>query len=71
MNELLAKYKHLIDYSDKMQKSNLKFVQGYLNYQKRKNIGGWEQECVEFLKGAIQLQEELLLNIKKAKAIFG
>jgi hypothetical protein len=71
MNELLAKYKHLVDPNDKMQRSNLKFVEGYLSFQKRKNRDGWEQDCVDFLKGAIHVQEDLLLNIRKAKAIFG
>ncbi|MGG3987320.1 hypothetical protein [Bacillus smithii] len=71
MNDLLARYKHLIDFNDKMQKSNYRFVEGYLSFQKRKNHEDWEQDCIDFLKGAIKVQEDLLLNIRKAKAKFG
>lgn len=71
MNKLLAEYKHLIDFKDRMQKNNFKFVEGYLKFQKRKNREGWEDDCIEFLKDAITLQNELLVNIKKQRVIFG
>lgn len=71
MNKLLAEYKHLIDFKDRMQKNNFKFVEGYLKFQKRKNHEGWEDDCIEFLKDAITLQNELLVNIKKQRVIFG
>ncbi|MGH0950755.1 hypothetical protein [Bacillus mycoides] len=71
MNKLLAEYKHLIDFQDRMQKSNFKFVEGYLKFQKRKNREGWEDDCIEFLKDAITLQNELLVNIRKQRVIFG
>ncbi|PED16343.1 hypothetical protein CON01_00405 [Bacillus thuringiensis] len=71
MNKLLAEYKHLIDFQDRMQKSNFKFVECYLKFQKRKNREGWEDDCVEFLKDAITLQNELLVNIRKQRVIFG
>lgn len=71
MNELLAKYKHLVDPNDKMQRSNLKFVESYLSFQRRKNRDGWELDCIDFLKGAIQLQEDFLLNIRKSMATLG
>lgn len=64
MNELLAKYKSLVDFEDKMQKSNMKFVDSYLSFHRRKNRDGWEQDCIEFLKGAISCQESLLANIR-------
>lgn len=71
MNELLARYKHLVNPNDKMQRSNLKFVESYLSFQRRKNRNDWEYDCIEFLKGAIQLQEDLLLNIRKEMAKYG
>ncbi|MEC0031036.1 hypothetical protein P4L24_24650 [Bacillus cereus] len=71
MNKLLAEYKHLIDFKDKMQKNNFKFVEGYLKFQKRKNREGWEDDCIDFLKDAITLQNELLVNIKQQRVIFG
>ncbi|PES54467.1 hypothetical protein [Bacillus thuringiensis] len=71
MNKLLAEYKHLIDFQDRMQKSNFKFVEGYLKFQKRKNREGWEDDCIEFLKDAITLQNELLVNIRTQRVIFG
>lgn len=67
MNTLLAKYRHLIDPKDKMQRSNLKFVEGYLAYQKRNNRDGWEKDCFDFLTDAIDLQEKLLLSIRVFK----
>ena len=70
ISELLTKYKHLIDPNDKMQKNNLKFVEGYIGYQKRKNRDGWEQDCIEFLQDAIIVQEKLLLDIRLTKAKF-
>ncbi|MEB9469450.1 hypothetical protein P4J10_22935 [Bacillus cereus] len=71
MNKLLAEYKHLIDFKDRMQKNNFKFVEGYLKFQKRKNREGWEDDCIDFLKDAITLQNELLVNIKQQRVIFG
>lgn len=68
MNSLLAQYKHLIDFDDKMQKSNFKFVEKYISFQQRKNRKGWEQDCVEFLTDAIDLQNTLLLHIKNENA---
>lgn len=65
INELLAQYKHLIDFNDKMQKSNYKFVEGYIGFQKRKKRKDWEKDCVDFLNGAIQVQNEFLSNIRK------
>ncbi|EOO11330.1 hypothetical protein [Bacillus cereus] len=70
MNELLAEYKHLIDFKDKMQKSNYKFVENYLRYQKRKNRDGWEGDCIEFLKGAISIQKDLIKIIQQNKLLF-
>lgn len=67
MNELLAEYKHLINFDDKMQKSNFKFVETYLKFYSRKKRAGWEQDCVEFLKGAIDLQKHFLANLKKMR----
>ena len=64
VNELLSNYKHLIDFNDKMQKSNFKFVKSYVSYQERKNKD-WENDCVAFLTDAIDLQNKLLLNITK------
>lgn len=68
MNSLLAQYKHLIDFDDKMQKSNFKFCEKYLSFQQRKNRDGWEQDCVEFLTDAIDLQQVLLLRIRLENA---
>lgn len=64
VNELLANYKHLIDFEDKMQKSNFKFVKSYISFQERKNKD-WELDCVAFLIDAIDLQKKLLMNIRK------
>lgn len=67
INVLLGKYKHLINFEDKMQKSNYKFVEGYIRFQKRKNREHWEYDCIRFLLGAIDLQKELLNNIESIK----
>lgn len=65
INNLLGQYKHLIDFDDKMQKLNFKFVEKYISFQKRKNRKDWEQDCIEFLTDAIDLQNTLLSYIKK------
>jgi hypothetical protein len=70
MNKLLNDYKLLIDFEDKMQKDNYKFVEKYVKYQVRKNRLDWEQDCLEFLKDAIDLQKVLLNNIKNHMALF-
>lgn len=70
MNKLLSDYKHLINFEDKMQKSNYKFVENYIKFQSRKNRTGWEQDCIEFLNGAIDLQKGLLQNIRSHMAMF-
>lgn len=71
MNELLLQYKNLLDFNDKMQKSNMKFVESYLKFQKRKKRPDWEQDCIEFLKGAICQQSDFMKHVAKAKALFG
>ncbi len=71
ISELLKKYKHLIDFNDKMQKSNYKFVEGYISYQKRKFPEMWESDCIKFLIDAIDLQEKLLLRIRESKIKYG
>lgn len=63
ISSLLAQYKHLIDLEDKMQKSNLKFVESYVSRQNKKNKNGWESDCIEFLADAIDLQKKLLERI--------
>jgi hypothetical protein len=70
MNKLLNDYKLLIDFEDKMQKDNYKFVEKYIKYQVRKNRLDWEQDCLEFLKDAIDLQKVLLKNIKNHMELF-
>lgn len=67
MKELLASYKHLVNFEDKMQKDNYKFVESYIGFYKRKNRPNWEEDCIDFLKGAIKLQEDMLLNIQNYK----
>ena len=64
INSLLAQYKHFIDFDDKMQKSNFKFVEKYIAFQQRKNRKDWEQDCVDFLVDAIDLQNMLLSHIR-------
>lgn len=71
MNELLAEYKHLIDFKDKMQKNNFKYVEKYLSYEKRKNRDGWEEGCIAFLKDAISIQKELIKVIQQNRILFG
>lgn len=70
ISELLQQYKHLIDYSDSMQKNNLKLVERYLNHQQRKNQSYWEKDCVSFLEDAIDLQKTLLEHTKNYRALF-
>jgi len=64
INVLLGKYKHLINFEDNMQKNNYKC---YIRFQKRKNRAGWEDDCVELLQGAINLQIESLIDINLIK----
>lgn len=52
-----------------MQKGNYKFVDGYIRYQKRTN-SDWEEDCIDFLNGAIDLQQKLLNDISKVKLKF-
>lgn len=68
MNELLMQYKNSLDFTDKMQKSNMKFVESYLKFQKRKKRPDWEQDCIEFLKGAIDLQNDFIRNVQKLRS---
>jgi hypothetical protein len=70
MNKLLNDYKLLIDFEDKMQKDNYKFVEKYIKFQVRKNRLDWEQDCLEFLKDAIDLQKVLLKNIENHMKLF-
>lgn len=67
INVLLGKYKHLINFEDNMQKNNYKWVDGYIRFQKRKNRAGWEDDCIELLQGAINLQMEFLIDIDLIK----
>ncbi|UUV46842.1 hypothetical protein [Bacillus phage vB_BanS-Thrax4] len=67
INVLLGKYKHLINFDDNMQKNNYKWVEGYIRFQKRKNRTGWEDDCIELLVGAIDLQMEFLIDINLMK----
>lgn len=71
MNELLEEYKLLVDFDDKMQKSNMKFVQIYLSYRSRKKQEGWEKDCTDFLVGAIESQKDLIKNINNYKMRYG
>ena len=68
IKELLEQYTHLIDPQDSMQKNNLKFVEKYIGWQKRKNVD-WENDCVAFLKDAIDLQTTLLNHIRKGSLL--
>ncbi|AGI11917.1 hypothetical protein X915_gp087 [Bacillus phage vB_BanS-Tsamsa] len=70
INVLLGKYKHLIDFEDNMQKNNYKWVEGYIRFQKRKNRAGWEDDCIELLVDAIDLQMEFLIDINLTKKRF-
>lgn len=58
---LLIKYKHLIDFSEKMEKSNYKFVEQYVSKGLKRNEF---QDVGEFLVDAIELAEKWI-DIKK------
>lgn len=70
INVLLGKYKHLINFDENMQKNNYKWVEGYIRFQKRKNHEGWEDDCIELLVGAIDLQMEFLIDVNLTKKRF-
>ena len=63
ISHLLGVYKQTIDFSDKMQKDNYKFVERYLSYQTRRQ--GWRRDCVDFLDGAIDVQLKFLADRMK------
>lgn len=65
ISHLLGVYKQTIDFSDKMQKDNYKFVERYLSYQTRKKRQGWRRDCVDFLDGAIDVQLKFLADRMK------
>lgn len=65
ISHLLGVYKQTIDFSDKMQKDNYKFVNNYLSYQTRKKRQGWRRDCVDFLDGAIDVQLKFLADRMK------
>ena len=60
INNLLNKYKQMIDFRDKMQKDNYKFVERYISYQIKKKRDGWERDCIDFLDGAIDVHLSFL-----------
>lgn len=63
IQELLEQYKQLINFEDKMQKSNFKFVTMFLKYEKRKKKENWEQGCIEFLEDVIDIHKSKVLTI--------
>lgn len=57
--QLLAYYKSLIDFSSKDEKSNYKWVESFLKYQKKKH----PTECnCSFLSTAIELHIKLFVS---------
>lgn len=63
IQELLDQYKQLINFEDKMQKSNFKFVTMFLKYEKRNKRENWEQGCIEFLEDVIDIHKSKVLTI--------
>lgn len=67
INKLLGTYKQIIDFTDKMQKDNYKFVERYVSYQMKKNRQGWRRDCVYFLNDAIDVHLKFLGDRIKIK----
>lgn len=64
---LLIKYKHLIDFSEKMEKSNYKFVEQYVSKGIKQNE---IQDTYEFMIDAIDLIEKWIEHKKNCKLKF-
>lgn len=60
VQRLLMEYKRHIDFTNRMQRNNYKFVESYIRFQKRKYPDFWEEECISFLEDAIDLQKTLI-----------
>lgn len=60
ISTLLNEYKQLINFNDKMQKGNYKFVNWYIQYYKKKKQNNWIEDCIEFLTDAIDLQHKVM-----------
>ncbi|UUV47102.1 hypothetical protein [Bacillus phage vB_BanS-Thrax5] len=68
INDLLGTYKKIIDFNDKMQKDNYKFVERYISYQMKKNRQGWRRDCIDFLDDAIDVHLRFLGDRIKIKS---
>lgn len=68
VQELLNEYKSMIDFSDKTQKSNFKWVESYLKYQKKKHP---EEDNVPFMLDVIELHNRCFLHRKWIRASGG
>lgn len=52
---LLVEYKSLLNFKDKTQSDNLKFVEFYIRYTKKKDKENWIEKCCWFVREAISL----------------
>jgi hypothetical protein len=59
--ELLEQYKSLIDFGNKDEKNNFKWVEFFLRYQKKHHI---EEDNCKFLSDAIDLHQKLFQSRK-------
>lgn len=53
LNDLLGQYKTSLDFSDKMQASNYKWINNAILYFQRKDKETWVEESVQLLEGAV------------------
>lgn len=53
LNQLLGLYRSLIQFEDKMESSNYKWVNSAILFYQRKDKESWIENSVELLEGAI------------------
>jgi hypothetical protein len=61
INKLLEQYKSLIDFKDKTQKDNYKWIESFIKYQNKKHP---EEDSTEIIKDAIDIHIKCFMNRK-------
>lgn len=58
---LIKEYKHLVNFEDKMEKNNFKFMEQYIKRQRRLNPD-YLEDCISFLTDLIDVHKCYLEN---------
>lgn len=63
LNYLLGRYRSLIDFTNKMEASNYKWINSALLFYQRKDKENWVDNSIQLLRGAILNLERYRANL--------